>query len=294
MIFETDSASGKGAPRYSGKVATLSLRCAANLESFAAAPAGAYLGGASWMHWCSSPALWGVVLWGRPSREDVAELISSLRLELADAAVPHASFVDASGVRGVDGAAFELLNAYVKEHSKRLSENVERLALVRPEGMAGAIAAGFYEILEAPYPVELFDTPQDAAAWLGSPANEGILAALAAAHEQLSSEPPIVRSLQALLRSSLETNSREAARGLALSERTLQRRLADAGTSFQAQLRAARIEAAKAMMRDTNAPLTEIALDCGFKSLQNFSAAFRRDVGQSPSVWRQQWIGAES
>ena len=33
-------------------------------------------------------------------------------------------------------------------------QKVRRLALVRPTGLAGAVTAGFYEVLDAPYPVE--------------------------------------------------------------------------------------------------------------------------------------------
>jgi AraC-like DNA-binding protein len=39
-------------------------------------------------------------------------------------------------------------------------------------------------------------------------------------------------------------------------------------------------------MLESNDPLTAIALDAGFASLQHFSAAFRKLTGASPSAWR--------
>lgn len=269
------------------------LSRAADLEAFEADPVGRFHGASSWMHWCASPSFWGVLLWGRPGREDALALIRSLRLELAAGARPHVSLVDVSRLSSVDLSAFELLNAYVSEQHRALSEKVSRLALVRPEGMAGAVTAGFYEVLEAPYPVKLFDTAANAVGWLAEAPGAALLPSLAEAHAGLTSRPPIVTQLRAKLRADLEMGSKEAARALAVSERTLQRRLSEANTSFQAELRAVRIESAKAMMRDSDASLTRIALDCGFRSLQNFSAVFRREEGEAPSAWRHKAIGAQ-
>jgi AraC-like DNA-binding protein len=40
-------------------------------------------------------------------------------------------------------------------------------------------------------------------------------------------------------------------------------------------------------MLHSDCPLTEVAVDLGFSSLQNFSRQFRRVVGEAPSAWRQ-------
>lgn len=47
-----------------------------------------------------------------------------------------------------------------------------------------------------------------------------------------------------------------------------------------------RIEAAKRMMRDTDASLSDIAADCGFASQSHLTTAFRKEVGSTPSAWR--------
>ena len=77
-----------------------------------------------------------------------------------------------------------------------------------------------------------------------------------------------------------------AAAALETSTRTLQRRLAALGTSFQREATRARIEAAKRLLLASGAPLIEIALDVGCTSQQHFSALFRREVGEAPGSWR--------
>jgi AraC-like DNA-binding protein len=40
-------------------------------------------------------------------------------------------------------------------------------------------------------------------------------------------------------------------------------------------------------MLHTTEPLTQIAVDLGFSTLQNFSRQFRRVAGETPSGWRE-------
>ncbi|ARR56049.1 AraC family transcriptional regulator [Rhizorhabdus wittichii DC-6] len=47
-----------------------------------------------------------------------------------------------------------------------------------------------------------------------------------------------------------------------------------------------RIEEAKKLLRQTDQPLTEIALDLGFSSSAHFSSRFKQLVGMPPSAWR--------
>lgn len=48
-----------------------------------------------------------------------------------------------------------------------------------------------------------------------------------------------------------------------------------------------RMEKAKRLLRETQLPATEIALELGYSSPGHFSSRFRQVVGMSPSVWRQ-------
>jgi AraC family transcriptional regulator len=47
-----------------------------------------------------------------------------------------------------------------------------------------------------------------------------------------------------------------------------------------------RMQAAKAMLRDTDKSILDIALSCGFGSAAHFAAAFRRRFFQSPTEYR--------
>ena len=50
-----------------------------------------------------------------------------------------------------------------------------------------------------------------------------------------------------------------------------------------------RISRAEMLMATSSEPLVSIALDCGFNDHAHLSKAFRRLVGVSPSIWRQQF-----
>ena len=54
-----------------------------------------------------------------------------------------------------------------------------------------------------------------------------------------------------------------------------------------------RIARAKALLRTTDKPVTEICLDVGFRSLGSFSARFAEVVGMSPSDYRRETGGPQ-
>jgi AraC-like DNA-binding protein len=264
----------------------------ATLEEFARDPVGSFVAGETYVHFCATPKLWGVILWARPSERDAVQLGRSLVLELGPPAEPHASIVDARRLQGADPGAFQAAGRYLMRHRAALATWVRRLALLRPSGISGAIVAGAYDVLPRPYPVRLFTDAAAALAWLGSPA------ASAAMVEQLyasaSRTPPVLGSLRGLLDGHLLGMAiDQAARALGVSERTLQRRLREAGTTFKDELADAKIRAAKQMLLDGASALTTVALDVGCASLQHFSALFRRRTGESPSAFRRRGTSAQ-
>lgn len=78
----------------------------------------------------------------------------------------------------------------------------------------------------------------------------------------------------------------EACTTLSLTRRTLQRRLYEAGTSFQKIVISTRIRVAEKLLGETSEAITHIASEVGFATLQAFSSAFRRETGLSPSGYR--------
>jgi AraC-like DNA-binding protein len=76
------------------------------------------------------------------------------------------------------------------------------------------------------------------------------------------------------------------AKSLHLSPRTLQRRLAVAGTSYSQVLEDVRRTLAEQYVADSSRSLSEITYLLGFSELSAFSRAFRRWTGQAPSAVR--------
>ena len=71
------------------------------------------------------------------------------------------------------------------------------------------------------------------------------------------------------------------------SPRTLQRRLAEHGTSFSRLLQTVRFRTARRFLRTPEMPLTEIAKRLGYTDLANFVRAFKRWTGIGPTEFRQ-------
>lgn len=260
------------------------------LDDFAPAPVGRYVAGEHYAHFCASPTLWGVILWGRPSQRDAIELGRSLVLELADPAVAHASVIDASRLDAADPSAFGAAGRYLATHHDALRARVTQLALLRPAGMSGAMVSGAFEVLPRPYPVAVFDAAAPAFAWLAARAELGIgdgPGLLHEIHACASGTPPLIGALRAYLDAQLRDAALAgAARTLATSERSLQRALGEASTTFTDEVAEARIRAARRLLVDGDAPLSTIARAVGCASLQHFSTLFRKRTGEPPSAFR--------
>lgn len=79
----------------------------------------------------------------------------------------------------------------------------------------------------------------------------------------------------------------DVARDLGMSGRTLQRRLAGEGTSFQALVDEARRRLALRILRDDpGATLTEVTFMTGFSDQSAFTRAFKRWTGTTPGAFR--------
>jgi AraC-like DNA-binding protein len=105
---------------------------------------------------------------------------------------------------------------------------------------------------------------------------------------------PPVRDLRAQLREAICLALRDGhptlirvARHLATSPRTLQRRIASQGTSFQALVDDTRAELATEYLRDPSRSLGEVAFLLGYSEPSAFVRAFRRWTGQTITTYRQ-------
>ena len=96
----------------------------------------------------------------------------------------------------------------------------------------------------------------------------------------------IASLLASHLGGTLPEKSRIAAQ-LGMSERTLQRRLKEEGTSYQEILDNTRRYLARELLRSTRVPLTEVAAQLGFSEPSTFFRAFRKWEGMTPGQYRE-------
>jgi len=106
----------------------------------------------------------------------------------------------------------------------------------------------------------------------------------------------LIESIVTLLRASVDEmpGLDEIACALNFSERTLRRRLAELGVSYQFLSDKVRYECSLELLKRTRMPLFEIALATGFSDARNFRRAFKRWAGVLPNQIRiSQGYGGE-
>lgn len=77
-----------------------------------------------------------------------------------------------------------------------------------------------------------------------------------------------------------------AATAVGTSPRSFQRLLSASGLNYSREVDRVRFELASQWLPDSSRPITEIAYDLGYTNVVNFSRAFRRWAGVSPSQFR--------
>jgi AraC-like DNA-binding protein len=80
----------------------------------------------------------------------------------------------------------------------------------------------------------------------------------------------------------------EVARQLGLSSRTLARRLASEGLTFEGILSELRVDLAKRYLREEGLAISQIAWLVGYKEVSAFTHAFKRWTGKTPTEERAQ------
>jgi len=165
-----------------------------------------------------------------------------------------------------------------------------RLARRRPRN-----AGPYQRFFQAPLTFDAGDTGLVVpASWLGSAVatadpllhlmmRQRIAELASQAGDDVSSR--LKRSLPSLI-AARAADVDSAARSVALRVRTLNRRLADEGTSYAVLRDEARYSMGRQLLRDTAMPLSEIAEQLGYAHASALSAAFRRWSGMRPSDWR--------
>jgi len=108
---------------------------------------------------------------------------------------------------------------------------------------------------------------------------------LASISQDSSLELRVRRAVANLLSEGVPTVSSIASE-LAMSGRTLQRRLSEEGHSFQSVVDRARQDLARRLLSETDYSLAEVAFLTGFSEQSGFTRAFKRWAGQTPRSYR--------
>jgi AraC-like DNA-binding protein len=123
--------------------------------------------------------------------------------------------------------------------------------------------------------------------------NEGLFSYLERHAEALQSRVAAAASLATRVRELLAARIRQGepdqaaiAQALAMSERTLQRRLQDEGMTFAQLLDEVRADLGRMYLADPKLAVFEVAFLLGYSEPSPFNRAFRRWTGQSPSEFR--------
>lgn len=122
-----------------------------------------------------------------------------------------------------------------------------------------------------------------------------LLAQLDDLHRERGGERSVVERVRAAVADTLcdgVPSKAEVANRLAISERTLHRRLADHGTTFQEVTDEVRLDIACSLLTEGDRQLGEVAFFTGFAEQSAFTRAFKRWTGRTPLAYRRELMGA--
>ena len=116
---------------------------------------------------------------------------------------------------------------------------------------------------------------------------EGLLAKLPDAEAQLPLADQVRRAIERGMAAG-DAGPEAIAKQLAMGSRTLQRRLAGSGTSFQTLADEVRREAALRLLASEATPIQEVAFVLGYQDVPSFYRAFKRWTGKTPADVRRE------
>ncbi len=280
---KTRPASSTGASPDSRDICDGVTPCATP-EEFEKAPAGKYYVGRCFVFFQQSPGFDGQAVWGHPDPDSLRLYVRPLDTGLV---TPHVSLVDMRAVTGVDFEGFDVMYQGVRDRQEGFARTITQQAILRPSGPIGAMVLGFYNLIHVRYPVNHFTDEDDALVWLGIDNRGEVLAELSEMREAVFGRPELaIRLRNHLIAKAGRGTPDEIARALGLSVRSMQRKLADLGTSFRDEVHAFRTDRAKTLLLGSDHSLIVIADDSGFDSVRAFTEVFGKRTGESPQAFR--------
>jgi AraC-like DNA-binding protein len=264
---------------------------ATSRADFDGEPARRFFGGRCFGFWQDETRAFGTVMWGRPLEADIKAMIPFFEIGTDTRFAGHASFVDCRAIESVDMLAFGTLLSYLARGRDAWGPNIGRQAILHPDGVVGVIVAGALHVTRPPYPFACFHGDgTDAFQWCGVPELHRPIASL---RESMIELPEMIQRVRTTLKHHGPISIHEVARALGISQRTLQRRLGDAGTSFREE-RTRHIDLeTERLLEGTDLDLEAIARHVGLNCASNLIAHFRATHATTPGAWRSERRGTQ-
>jgi AraC-like DNA-binding protein len=260
------------------------LRRAASLATFADAPGGQYVCGQRAVVWSATTELMGAAAWDEPQPGDIDFLVTAWDSISRAQRVAFDKILDFRAVTRVEEPTFAQLVRHAAARQRQPSLLRRQVVVAAPHVVA-ALAHGFWHLVPARHACVVVEDVEAGLAWLGQPAER---AALVTQVLTAARDASLLTRLRGWLALHLERPSvTTAASALGVSPRTLQRNLANAETSFRAELQAARFQVAQELLERSQVKIEAIALQVGWRSASSFVRAFRERFGVTPGAWRR-------
>jgi AraC-like DNA-binding protein len=241
--------------------------------------------------WSWGPALGGSVVWGRPGEADVEQffvLTDAYRLSSPGCDV----VTDVSRVDSVESTLYAAFVEGMRGRAAHFANGIRRHALVRPEGLVGGLAEGFFPISGVQHDWRVFPDAAAAFGWLDRPGADVASREVERLVDEARGLSPELRGLRDYLRAHLQdARLFGAAAVLGTSERSLHRTLREAKTCFRDELGAARVDTARRLLAETDLKIQEIARRVGYSTHSHLTTVFTRSTGQSPAAYREEARG---
>jgi AraC-like DNA-binding protein len=191
--------------------------------------------------------------------------------------------IDVTHLVASDREAFTTLRDLLEPRREERARVVRRQAIIADVEFGAVFLRGYLAMFPPPYELREFGGLDEALAWFGHPCCRAEIDELGCARHDV-----LFRLRAWLDRAPLDDVTVDsAAAGIAVTARTLQRRLAEADAAFGAELARAQVARAQRLMLETERKLSDIALEVGCATPSAFSDLFRRLTGETPSQWRR-------
>lgn len=237
--------------------------------------------GARFAFWAIDRDLGGHGAWGFADRDDTEKYVAVLEAALDHR--PTHLLVDWSGIRGATEESFAVLRDYFARNGPRI---VPASAIVPPQGMLGAVVAGFYDVATEHTRPPLVGSLAEACERIGRADALEAIEAFEVLRRERAEGHVVVDRLRELFSGEDPPNGlADAAERMGQPARTLQHRLRKAGTSFRDEHDRARLRRACALLAG-GVKVAAVAAEVGFSSAQHFAGWFKRKTGTTPGEWR--------